>query len=108
MGKSKVLIKKTKTKTTAEGRLNHKAQVIAGNGQFIMGTPARQHYYNLPELKEALVIAGKALVYEEREAIHNEMIPIFKQYCADNNQGQDTLDTLHLAMDLLLKNFGDA
>lgn len=105
---TKVLIKKTKTKTTTEGRLNHKAQVFAGNGQFIMGTPPRQHYYNLPELKEALVIAGKALVYEERETIHNEMKTVFENYCKDNNLIEGSLDVMHLAMDLILKNFNEA
>jgi hypothetical protein len=108
MGKAKVLDKTRVTATTAPGRKDHRFQVFGGNGKLITASPPHQHYYNEPEMQTAKVIAGKALVYDRRETIHAEMIPVFKQYCADNNQGQDTLDTLHLAMDLLLKNFGDA
>lgn len=105
---TKVLIKKTKPKTTAPDRFNHKFQVIAPNGEFTFGSPARQHYYNLPELEKVMRDGAKAIIYHERDTIHNEMTKIFKSYCSRNNQGQDTLDTLHLAMDLILKNFGDA
>lgn len=61
MGKAKVLIKQTVTKTTAAGRKNHRAHIFAGNGKLIMATPSHQHYYNEPELIDALKIARDAL-----------------------------------------------
>ena len=105
---TKVLIKKTKTKTTAPDRFNHKFQVIAPNGEFTFGSPARQHYYNLPELEKVMRDGAKAIIYHERDTIHNEMKTVFENYCKDNNLIEGSLDVMHLAMDLILKNFNEA
>jgi len=108
MGTTKVLIKKTKTATTEPGRTNHKFQVIGGNGKLLFSTPPRQHYYNESDLEQTMIIGGKALVYNRREEIHTEMMPIFEAYCIENNLAEGSLDSMHKAMDLIFKNFRDA
>jgi len=57
----KVLIKKTKTKTTPTGRMRHRFQVFADNGELIVASPSNQPYYNQPELIEAMKITRDAL-----------------------------------------------
>jgi hypothetical protein len=57
----KVLIKKTKKKTTPTGRMRHRFQVFADNGELIVASPSNQPYYNQPELIEAMKITRDAL-----------------------------------------------
>ena len=61
MGNSKILIKKTKTKTTPKGRMRHRCQIFAGNGELLFSSPPNQPYYNEPDLIDAMKIACDAL-----------------------------------------------
>lgn len=58
---AKVLIKKTKTRTTPTGRYRHRFQLFADNGELIVASPPNQPYYNEPELINAMKIARDAL-----------------------------------------------